>query len=637
MNKLLIIALHCLLLIAANPCLAQQTKITFANERAYVTFEGIDEWEFKPVQIGNRYGFDTGPATGPWGITAPDGKVEISPLFDKVCRFVNGYAAVKIDDQWGIINTAAEFVIEPAWEKVWSPDNNRETDVLVMRFSGDGVDSRDLYEVDPLEDWTNGFKPGIFPLWKDERWHLIDNSGTLIGSTTYERMLPMAFERAAVFTDNLWGYVGTDGRQVIAPRFLSAASFREGRAAVRHGNLHGYIDVSGEFVIQPLFERAGDFASGTAIVIASSSFGIIDSAGSFLLKPEYVYINEMPEPDLFNVCSAFETGLFHRTRGLILPVIYDSYEVSADGTIIARQDKLRGIFDLHGNALLPMTDASITSLGDSLLLITKGDSLSLFDARTKNLIQTNHRSICRFSDGLAAFQAPSGMWGFINRQLQTVIPADYTWVTDFVDGQAAVENKNGVTVISTDGRPAASPKVTRRPLFRGLDWQLTYFQKRIGVQDAQGTWRVRPEFQEIRAFSTGVILARRGETWLLLPAENNPAGNPVFEDVGYISENRCWVKSGGKCGYLDENGRLCIPYQYDQATAMRKGMAAVKKDRLWGFIDFTGKQLLPFVYTDISLQNDDSYIVFAGDKKGYVNTAGEFMPAESGDLPAEKP
>ncbi|HQB84225.1 MAG TPA: WG repeat-containing protein, partial [Candidatus Rifleibacterium sp.] len=118
---------------------AQQTHITFAYNRAWLTFTGIDNWEFKPVQVGDKFGFSTGPATGAWGITKPSGEVEISPLFDKVCRFEKGFAAVKNRGYWGVINTSAEYVVEPDFDKVWSPQNNKDTEELVMRFSGDGV------------------------------------------------------------------------------------------------------------------------------------------------------------------------------------------------------------------------------------------------------------------------------------------------------------------------------------------------------------------------------------------------------------------------------------------------------------------------------------------------------------------
>ncbi len=625
-----------ILFLSAIPCFAQQTDVTFADNRAYITFKGIENWEFKPIQVGDKFGFDTGEATGAWGITLPSEKVEIHPLFDKVCRFKNGYAPVKLEGSWGIIDTMAEFVVEPAWEKVWSPQNNGEVDRLVMRFSGDGVDPDDLYEVDPLEDWTNGFRPGVFPLWKNERWHLIASSGNLIGSATYESMLPMAFERAAVFADKLWGYVSLDGQLAVPLQFRGSASFREGRAAVRKENLWGYIDISGRFIIPEQFERAGDFASGTAIVIARGNFGIIDQAGNYLVQPEYAYINEMPEPDLFNICSAFETGLFHRTKGMILPVIYDSCSINPDGSILAARDKKQGLFDADGNVLLPPGDAVITSLGNSFLLCVSDTSLSVYDSRQKKLVELDYKTVNKFSEGLAAFQTRERQWGFLDMQLKEKIPPGFIWVSDFSEGQAAVESADGIMIIAKDGQPAAEPKVVKRPIFKHAEgWQLAIFNQRLGVQNAAGIWRVRPEYRDIRAFPSGVLLVQRDKTWTLITAENEPGNRSTFDEVGHVSENRCWVRTGDRYGFLDDTGQMVIPQQYDMARKMKNGMAAVRKNKLWGFIDPQGKELLPNIYTDVQQQDDGTYIVFEGNRKGYVHSNGQFMPAESENLPPE--
>ena len=39
-----------------------------------------------------------------------------------------------------------------------------------------------------------------------------------------------------------------------------------------------------------------------------------------------------------------------------------------------------------------------------------------------------------------------------------------------------------------------------------------------------------------------------------------------------------------------------IPLQYDDAYSFSEGLAAVKKDELWGYIDKNGNEILPFKY-----------------------------------------
>ncbi|PKL49537.1 MAG: hypothetical protein CVV42_06020 [Candidatus Riflebacteria bacterium HGW-Riflebacteria-2] len=601
----------------------------------HMRFEGIDSWQFKPVQVGTSFGFDTGIATGAWGRTTFSGKYEVSPLFQKVCRFMHGYAPIKLYGRWGIIDTSAMMVIEPDYEKVWSPMNNKESEGFGLQFFGEDDDTFNVYEVDPLEDWTNGFEPGIFPLYKNNRWHLLDRRGEL-NDATYERMLPMNFERAAVFSDGRWGFLDRAGSLTIPLDFYSVGNFSEGLAAVRLEDLWGYIDVTGTFIIPEQFAAAEEFSSGTAIITVNGKHGIIDTKGQYLLKPEYYYIFKTPDYDFLKVYSELEVGLFHRTDGLILPVIYDHFDIYPDRVIIAKKDRKKCIVDFEGQVLLPLTEADITPLGDECLLISSKDALTILDTRDKSATRTDFKNIRKFCNELAAFQAANGKWGFLDRELKPAIAPQYSWVSDFSWYQAAVESETGITIINNFGRPVDNPRVDKRPMRNHKGWQLVWFNDRLGVQDENGVWCIRPDYTNIRMFSTGVTLAKSDYYWTLHLLEEIPSGNQRFEDVGFISENRCWVKSEGKYGYLDEKGKMLIPLQFDQAREMKNGMAAVKKNSRWGFINAQGEQVFSFIFTKIIPQSDKSYIVYEDNRKGYITAEGKYLPSEAKILPAER-
>ena len=104
-----------------------------AYNRAWLRFTGIDNWEFKPIQVGDKFGFSTGPATGAWGITKPSGEVEISPLSTRSAVLKRASLRSKTGPL-GRINTSATYVVEAAFDKIWSPQNNKDTEELVMRF-----------------------------------------------------------------------------------------------------------------------------------------------------------------------------------------------------------------------------------------------------------------------------------------------------------------------------------------------------------------------------------------------------------------------------------------------------------------------------------------------------------------------
>ncbi|MBU1108265.1 MAG: WG repeat-containing protein [Candidatus Riflebacteria bacterium] len=627
-----------LLLTVMQPCYGQKTHITFADKQACFRFEGIDNWEFKPIQVGDKFGFDTGTATGAWGYTAPGGRYVVAPLFDKVCRFMHGYAPVKLNGKWGIINNLAEFVIKPEFEKVWSLQKyNGGSDNSITFFDERG-NPDDLYEVDPLEDWTNGFNAGIFPMFKDGSWHLLDQDGKLVTRQVYERILPTSHNRIAVFANNLWGFVGSDGTQVTPMIFNRIERFKEGLAAVRSKNLWGYIDVSGSFVVSEQFDTVKDFASGTAFVTIDERTGIINKEGQYLLKPDYGYIYQIPGSELIKVSKGLKNGIYHCSRGLILPAIYDDCTVNPNGTIVVWNDGKQGLFDVNGTVLLALSDSLITVLDEFLLRIAKEDSVAIFDLRTNELVRTDYKCVNIFHNERAAFQDKSGKWGFLDQQLNRVIPARYTWATDFSWWQAAVEDETGIKIIDLHGNPPEKPLIKLTALYgHPQNWQMATFSDRHGVQDTAGNWCIRPEYQEIRSFSTGVILAKRDSKWVLFTLEENPGVRLTFDQIDNMREGFCRVRAGSKYGFIDEMGRMVIPTQYDMTQEIKNGVVAVYKDNRWGFIDTKGLQVLPHIFTNIIREPDGGYAVYEGDLSGYVTDEGKYMRIEVETLPAESP
>jgi hypothetical protein len=69
-----------------------------------------------------------------------------------------------------------------------------------------------------------------------------------------------------------------------------------------------------------------------------------------------------------------------------------------------------------------------------------------------------------------------------------------------------------------------------------------------------------------------------------------------YDFVGKYSEGFALVKVKGKYGFIDKTGKEVIPLKYDNADSFEKGLANVKLNGKWGYIDNTGKQIIPLKY-----------------------------------------
>ena len=69
-----------------------------------------------------------------------------------------------------------------------------------------------------------------------------------------------------------------------------------------------------------------------------------------------------------------------------------------------------------------------------------------------------------------------------------------------------------------------------------------------------------------------------------------------YDYVCEISDGLIPVRNGCLWGFVNDQGKIIIPFVYTMVWEFRAGLAPVKKDGLWGFINKTGKVVIDFQY-----------------------------------------
>jgi hypothetical protein len=115
----------------------------------------------------------------------------------------------------------------------------------------------------------------------------------------------------------------------------------------------------------------------------------------------------------------------------------------------------------------------------------------------------------------------------------------------------------------------------------------------------------------------------------------------IFDDIELIDENRVFVKYNGKYGIIDIEKSIrsidievtiteIVPLKYDSVNSFSEGMAAVMlgsgKNMKWGFIDKTGKEVISLKYDWVDNFSEDMAAVGIGDwdnrKWGFIDKNG---------------
>jgi len=82
------------------------------------------------------------------------------------------------------------------------------------------------------------------------------------------------------------------------------------------------------------------------------------------------------------------------------------------------------------------------------------------------------------------------------------------------------------------------------------------------------------------------------------------------------------VKKDGLYGYIDMQGKLITPIQYEEAERI-DGFARVKRNGLWGYIDRHGKEIVKPQYEEVNHINDQLFVIKRGGVYGVINTLGK--------------
>ena len=85
------------------------------------------------------------------------------------------------------------------------------------------------------------------------------------------------------------------------------------------------------------------------------------------------------------------------------------------------------------------------------------------------------------------------------------------------------------------------------------------------------------------------------------------------------------IKRNGKWGFIDKTGKAVIPCIYDNTCSFSEGLATVNKNDKWGFIDKTGKEVVPFEYDYICAFHEGLASAHKNDKWGIIDKTGKVV------------
>lgn len=389
---------------------------------------------------------------------------------------------------------------------------------------------------------------------------------------------------------------------------------------------------------------------GFASIKYKDKWGIADKEGKLVVP--FMYENVYSGNSMM---KNGKWGMVIKDTNQIIPCLYDESLKLVEEYIVACKKGLYGVIDKHNRTVIPFKYKKLYCFSEGLLAAMNEKGLwGYINVKDEVIIPFNYQDTYRFIEGKAAVRydnkwglidihnrwiipneyeelwsesykglhpaKKNGFWGFIDESGKKNIDFIYSSVSSFKEELAVVIYKNQkADVINIDGRPV-TPNA---------------FDKIERISDIS--------FRVVDKNKQGIMI---GNGYMMRPC--------IFSDLGHFNEGVAYIEMNGKMGFIDEGGKEVLPLIYDWVAPqfisgkilVRQGTIHYQIDKTgkilntfhnltvhedciysfmadwngkWGFIDYKGDVLVPFVYDEFLGCWKGLVLTRKGDKYGFLD------------------
>ena len=298
--------------------------------------------------------------------------------------------------------------------------------------------------------------------------------------------------------------------------------------------------------------------------------------------------------------------------------------------------------------------AAQTLVQPPLFPITLNQKDGYINDQGEVVIAPKFDKVSNFAEDLAAVYVNS-MWGYIDRLGTVVIALRYEMAGNFSEGLAAVRlqgqygyiNGKGFLVIKPQFEKAGSFHEGLARVRRGGNWQ---YIDRLGEPVISGPYLYIDDFRDgfaivAKRFENGAIkVAFINKKGKLSPSGWLSAAQPFSEGLAVISKD-AHINAGLASGELvfdnfdsslsflepvqytliNTNGQQVFNGNYQQIGDFADGLAAVRIDNKWGYINRQGKLVIPLQFDVAESFSEGLALVGSGDERYFIDTSGKIV------------
>ena len=582
-------------------------------------------------------------AGGKWGLMDEKGQVILPPTYSYIFPFENGTAKIKMGENFNLIDKTGKMLFDAEYEYIGSFENGM---ALIVKDKKVGVTNNKGQLIITPQYERLSIENGIIRARKDGKWGIVSTQNKPLLPFEYQYISTFSENIAIIRKNNLWGFLSNQNNtpKVILEPSIKADfinEVRNGMAKVSsgryieedgYGNKNAYYKQNGiiktdgawileqkySFIEDEIFEANTSENKELVLIEQNGKVGYADKAGKIIVEPRYDAVQDnfsevyYAKKGISEVKNNRKIGYINHEGKEILPLefskvndFYGMYDVKDAVTVAQKSTNKYGTIDRHNNTIIPFEYDFIgmDKRNDTLSFVKQNENWGVINPFGKTVVPIRYSSV-------KYLQKPSTNNALIEVFLDSSVVSYLDEKGNFLE-----ENPNKNLVIVKQGGKYG-----------------------IKTDENAEMFLVHPSYDFIEEFGkvgksswAKVAITDPKDSKQMLYGIIDDKGNtilkPEYLSVGILSEGKITVQQNNKSrdkqlfGYIDENGKKVIDFQYYKAFPFSDNMAKVDLSRAgtkWSYINEKGEVVIKSAYTSGSDFGEGMAVgeVFLIDKTG---------------------
>jgi len=392
--------------------------------------------------------------------------------------------------------------------------------------------------------------------------------------------------------NNLWGYINSEGKEMIHFQYDEASLFSDGIAFVQKNGKYGYINKSGIGIIPFEYDDAEILKNNMAVVMKGEKYGLISRSNANLIPFEFDELSEPAE----NICIAVknEKSAYISTSGTQLTGFdFDFAGEFRNGYAIAGMDDKYGLINNAGHFVIPPKFDNLFFVAEGKYKAESDDTWGIISISGDTLLPFEYDAIGEFSESRALI-VKNRKCGFVDGNFRIAIPAIYPFNdfvlnnSAFVNGYVLLRQKNKSILLDSSGNKITFANAEDYGLPGGGLFPVKKNRK-WGYVNERGQVKIAARFEDAARFVKGLAIVRFKKNFGVIDSSGNFVIHPMNDKIVF-SNNVFITTRAGMSGIVNLNGETLLENYFEKIEFVSPSVISFERSgkRKWMNID-TGK------------------------------------------------